>query len=123
MSGSHASTFRKQTTTGVSASGGFDKRCGKYYQIITRTNTERFEVLAPLCVGGILWLLFSRAAQAFRFLGVTYLLYLPLMMILHAKDYYLAAISPQYSAAGRAAWIFSSARPGCGACSRPFTWR
>jgi hypothetical protein len=60
-------------------------------------------LLAPLWVGGILWLLFSRAAQAFRFLGVTYLLYLPLMMSLHAKDYYLAAIYPLYFAAGAAA--------------------
>jgi Dolichyl-phosphate-mannose-protein mannosyltransferase len=61
-------------------------------------------LLAPLWVGGVLWLLFSRAAQAFRFLGVTYLLYLPLMMMLHAKDYYLAAIYPLYFAAGAAAW-------------------
>ena len=38
-----------------------------------------------------------------RFLGVTYVLYLPLMMILHAKDYYLAAIYPLYFAAGAAA--------------------
>ena len=61
-------------------------------------------LMAPLWVGGFLWLLFSRAAQGFRFLGVTYLLYLPLMMILHAKDYYLAAIYPLYFAAGAAAW-------------------
>lgn len=61
-------------------------------------------LMAPLWIGGILWLLFSRAAKAFRFLGVTYLLYLPLMMILHAKDYYLAAIYPLYFAAGAAAW-------------------
>ncbi len=61
-------------------------------------------LMAPLWVGGILWLLFSRAAKAFRFLGVTYLLYLPLMMILHAKDYYLAAIYPLYFAAGATAW-------------------
>jgi hypothetical protein len=61
-------------------------------------------LMAPLWVGGILWLLFGRAAQAFRFLGLTYLLYLPLMMILHAKDYYLAAIYPLYFAAGAAAW-------------------
>ncbi len=61
-------------------------------------------LMAPLWVGGFLWLLFSRAAQAFRFLGVAYLLYLPLMMILHAKDYYLAAIYPLYFAAGAAAW-------------------
>ena len=61
-------------------------------------------LMAPLWVGGILWLLFGRAAKAFRFLGVTYLLYLPLMMILHAKDYYLAGIYPLYFAAGAAAW-------------------
>ena len=61
-------------------------------------------LMAPLWVGGILWLLCSRAAQAFRYLGVTYLLYLPLMMILHAKDYYLAAIYPLYFAAGAAVW-------------------
>jgi 4-amino-4-deoxy-L-arabinose transferase-like glycosyltransferase len=61
-------------------------------------------LMAPLWVGGIRWLLFGRAARAFRFLGVTYLLYLPLMMILHAKDYYLAAIYPLYFAAGAAGW-------------------
>ncbi len=61
-------------------------------------------LMAPLWIGGILWLLFSRAAQTFRFLGVTYVLYLPLMMILHAKGYYLAAIYPLYFAAGAAAW-------------------
>ncbi len=60
-------------------------------------------LMAPLWVGGILWLVFNRAARPFRFLGVTYLLYLPLMMILHAKDYYLAAIYPLYFAAGAAA--------------------
>src|ERR1700722_5695315 len=60
-------------------------------------------LMAPLWVGGILWLVFSRAARAFRFLGVTYLLYLPLMIILHAKDYYMAAIYPLYFAAGAAA--------------------
>jgi len=61
-------------------------------------------LMAPLWLGGIRWLLFGRAARAFRFLGVTYLLYLPLMMILHAKDYYLAAIYPLYFAAGAAGW-------------------
>ena len=61
-------------------------------------------LMAPLWVGGVLWLLFSRTAKSFRFLGVTYLLYLPLMISLHAKDYYLAAIYPLYFAAGAAAW-------------------
>lgn len=61
-------------------------------------------MMAPLWIGGVLWLLFSRAAKTFRFLGVTYVLYLPLMMFLHAKVYYLAAIYPLYFAAGAAAW-------------------
>jgi hypothetical protein len=61
-------------------------------------------LMAPLWIGGLLWLLFSRTARAFRFLGVTYVLYLALMMFLHAKDYYLAAIYPLYFAAGAAAW-------------------
>ena len=60
-------------------------------------------LMAPLWIGGILWLLFGRSARMLRFLGVTYVLYLPLMMILHAKDYYLAAIYPLYFAAGAAA--------------------
>jgi 4-amino-4-deoxy-L-arabinose transferase-like glycosyltransferase len=61
-------------------------------------------LMAPLWIGGVLWLLFSRAAKTFRFLGVTYVLYLPLMMFLHAKVYYLAGIYPLYFAAGAAAW-------------------
>jgi hypothetical protein len=61
-------------------------------------------LFAPLWVGGVLWLLFSRSARAFRFLGLTYVLYLALMIFLHAKYYYLAAIYPLYFAAGAAAW-------------------
>ena len=66
---------------------------------------EVFGVLmAPLWIGGLLWLLFSRRAKPFRFLGVTYVLYLALMIFLHAKNYYRAAIYPLYFAAGAAAW-------------------
>ena len=61
-------------------------------------------LMAPLWIGGVLWLLFSRSAKTLRFLGVTYVLYLPLMIFLDAKDYYLAAIYPLYFAAGAAAW-------------------
>jgi hypothetical protein len=61
-------------------------------------------LMAPLWIGGILWLLFGRSAKTLRFLGVTYLLYLPLMVFLHAKEYYPAAIYPMYFAAGGAAW-------------------
>lgn len=61
-------------------------------------------LMAPLWIAGVVWLLAGRRAKTFQFLGVTYALFLPLMMILHAKDYYLAAIYPLYFAAGAAAW-------------------
>jgi Dolichyl-phosphate-mannose-protein mannosyltransferase len=57
-----------------------------------------------LWISGVLWLLVSRAARAFRFFGVTYQLFLALMMAMHAKDYYLAPIYPVYFAAGGVAW-------------------
>jgi 4-amino-4-deoxy-L-arabinose transferase-like glycosyltransferase len=61
-------------------------------------------LMAPLWIAGVVWLVTGRRAKTFRFVGVTYLLFLPLMMMLHAKDYYLAAIYPLYFAAGAAAW-------------------
>jgi hypothetical protein len=61
-------------------------------------------LMAPVWIAGIGWLLFGRRAKPFRYLGLLYVLYLPLMMALHAKDYYLAAIYPLYFAAGAAAW-------------------
>lgn len=54
---------------------------------------------------GVLWLLFAKAARSFRFLGVFYLLFLALMMALHAKDYYLAPAYPVFFAAGAVAWF------------------
>jgi len=62
-----------------------------------------------LWVSGVVWLLVSRATRLFRFFAVTYLLFLPLLMAMHAKDYYLAPIYPVYFAAGGVAW-FSWAR-------------
>ncbi len=58
-------------------------------------------MLNPLNVflwgAGVLWLLFHRSLG---FLGVFYLLFLALMMALHAKDYYLAPAYPVFFAAG-----------------------
>lgn len=61
-------------------------------------------LMAPLWIAGVVWLVAGRRAKTFRFVGVAYVLFLPLMMMLHAKDYYLAAIYPLYFAAGAAAW-------------------
>jgi hypothetical protein len=59
---------------------------------------------ALLWVPSIGWLLFARSARPFRFAGILYLIYLPMMIALGAKDYYLAPIYPLYFAAGGAAW-------------------
>ena len=57
-------------------------------------------VACLLWLGGVAWLLFGRGAKQVRFAGILYVLYLPLMVAMHAKDYYLAAIYPLYFAAG-----------------------
>ena len=60
-----------------------------------------------LWLPGVLWLLFSKQAKPFRFLGLLYVIFLLMMMALHAKDYYLAPAYPVYFAAGavgRMAW-------------------
>jgi hypothetical protein len=58
-----------------------------------------------LWVSGVIWLLVSKTARPFRFLGVLYLVYLPMMMLMHAKDYYLAPVYPIYFAAGAMCWL------------------
>ena len=59
----------------------------------------------PLWLGSVFWLLFAKMARPFRFLGLMYLVFLPMMMALHAKDYYLAPIYPLYFAAGAIRWM------------------
>lgn len=54
---------------------------------------------------GVLWFLFTRRARGLRFLGVFYVLFLVLMIALHAKDYYLAPAYPVFFAAGAVAWF------------------
>jgi hypothetical protein len=58
----------------------------------------------PLWVGGIVWLGFSRHARPWRFVALTYLAFLAMMMAMHAKDYYLAPIYPVLFAAGAVAF-------------------
>ena len=57
-------------------------------------------VNALLWIPGIVALLRARSIRDGRWLGVTYLVFFVMMMALHAKDYYLAAIYPAYFAAG-----------------------
>jgi hypothetical protein len=59
---------------------------------------------APLWIGGLVWLAFARVARAWRFVGLTYLVFLAMMMAMHAKDYYVAPIYPVLFAAGAVAF-------------------
>jgi Dolichyl-phosphate-mannose-protein mannosyltransferase len=59
---------------------------------------------APLWIAGVVWLAIAKRAKAWRFAAVTYLVFLAMMMAMHAKDYYLAPIYPVLLAAG-AVWV------------------
>ena len=57
----------------------------------------------PVWLAG-LWFLFAERGRRFRVLGWACLLLLGVMVVLHAKDYYLAPIYPMLFAAGGAAF-------------------
>jgi hypothetical protein len=57
-------------------------------------------LLAPLWLGGLAWLLISRAGTKFRLLGIAYLAMLILFIALRGKNYYLASFYPILLAAG-----------------------
>lgn len=53
---------------------------------------------------GVGWFLFGKGAKQFRAFGLMFLVYLPMMMVMHAKDYYLAPVFPILFAGGGVAW-------------------
>jgi 4-amino-4-deoxy-L-arabinose transferase-like glycosyltransferase len=55
-------------------------------------------------IAGLGFLLFHREGKRYRSLGVTYLVFLAVMMALKGKDYYLAPIYPMLFAAGGVFW-------------------
>ncbi|HMH14043.1 MAG TPA: glycosyltransferase family 39 protein [Edaphobacter sp.] len=55
-------------------------------------------------VAGLVWLLRNPLAKSWRWLGLTYIFFLAVMMVMHAKDYYVAPIYPILFAAGGIAW-------------------
>ena len=59
---------------------------------------------ALLWIPGVVALLRERSIKNGRWLGLTYVVFFAIMLALHAKDYYLAAIYPAYFAAGGVAW-------------------
>jgi hypothetical protein len=58
---------------------------------------------APIWIGGLAWLAFTRKTSSWRFIAPTYLLFIAMMMAMHAKNYYPAPIYPVLYAAGAVA--------------------
>ncbi len=69
---------------------------------------QQIMMLLPLSalvwIAGLGFVLFHRDGRRYRVLGTTYLVFLAIMMALHAKDYYLAPIYPMLFAAGGVFW-------------------
>jgi hypothetical protein len=59
---------------------------------------------AAIWVAGLAWLLVSERARRFRFAGITAALFIALMILLHAKIYYVVPIYPVLFAAGAVFW-------------------
>jgi len=57
-------------------------------------------VLAPLWVGGLIWLFFGRDGRRYRVLGWTFLVVVTMLIALKAKNYYVTPVYPMLFAAG-----------------------
>ena len=60
-------------------------------------------ICLALWLRGLVWLVFSKKARNARFVAFTFLIFFATMMLMHAKDYYVAPIYPVLFAAGAAA--------------------
>jgi hypothetical protein len=61
-------------------------------------------VNALVWLAGLAFLFFGPKGKRYRVLGVTYVVFLAILMALHGKDYYLAPIYPMLFAAGGVFW-------------------
>lgn len=69
-----------------------------------------FPLTAFVWLAGLWYLLFDKSGKRFRTLGIAYLVTLALMILLKAKNYYLAPIYPMLFAAGGVFWENLTAR-------------
>jgi hypothetical protein len=60
---------------------------------------------APLWIGGVIWLAFSKSAKPWRFVAATFVVFFAMMIGMHAKDYYVAPIYPVLFAAGAVGFV------------------
>ena len=69
-------------------------------------------ILAPLWLGGLIWLFVAPGARRYRLLGWTFVVTLGLFIVLHGKNYYVAPVYPMLFAAGAVAFErVTSCRP------------
>ncbi|MCU1283682.1 MAG: glycosyl transferase, family 39 [Acidobacteriales bacterium] len=66
---------------------------------------------APVWLTGLYFFLFHPEGKRFRILGVTYLVFLAQMILMHGKNYYLAPIYPMLLAGGAVLWEQWLTRP------------
>src|SRR6202158_5164556 len=71
-----------------------------------------FPVSVIVWIAGLGFLLFHAQGKRYRVLGVTYLVFLAIMMALHGKDYYLAPIYLMLFSAGGVFWATFIGAPG-----------
>jgi hypothetical protein len=61
-------------------------------------------VLFPLWALGLLWLLVAQRGRPYRILGITFLVVLTTLMLLHGKNYYVSPVYPMLFSAGAIAF-------------------
>ena len=81
-----------------------------HIQFIHRQIIDQDPVALILWSAGLLWLLFAPAAKGWRWLALTYVFLLALMLPFSPKHYYVSPIYPMLFAAGAIAWdhVFST---------------
>ncbi len=87
---------------------------------------QQILVLQPASVlvwgAGLYWLLRDPLAKAWRWVGITYVVFLAATLAMHAKDYYVSPIYPMLFAAGGVAWERRFASTGLIARNRAYAF-
>ena len=82
---------------------------GSLYFALSQIRTLN-PVNALIWIAGLIWLLLSKMARQWRWIGWTYLIFVAIMFAMNAKDYYVDPVYPVLFAAGGVAWQFAFAR-------------
>lgn len=84
-------------------------RVGLLHFILLQLRTLN-PVNALIWIAGLIWLLLSKLARQWRWIGWMYLIFLAIMIAMKAKEYYADPVYPVLFAAGGVAWQYAFAR-------------